>query len=157
MTDLAVALDADALIFDLVSSNDPLVFDEDSGLRTAVLASLFTWRRAEQDDPLPDPHQTDRKGYWGDTFQVVPGRKIGSRLWLLARRVLTDGVVAEAREYAIEALDWLLQDRVVAGVDVIAERVGAKRLNMKITIHRHDGSVVPLDLGDIWETIREAA
>ncbi|WP_200894101.1 phage GP46 family protein [Xanthomonas sp. MUS 060] len=56
--------------------------DKRHPLVRAVLISLFTWRRANADDTLPDPRGF-RMGWWGDTYPVVANDRIGSRLWLL--------------------------------------------------------------------------
>jgi phage gp46-like protein len=86
-------------------------------LKTAALISLFTWRRARPDDVLPDTGM-GQKGWWGD---AITRRPIGSRLWLLQREKQTDVVVQRAREYAAEALAWLVEDSVCKRVDVVAE------------------------------------
>lgn len=157
MADFTLSPDADALVFDLAAGASGAVLAEDAGLRTAVIASLFTWRRANADDVLPDPAATDRKGYWGDSFAQINGRQVGSRLWLLARRVRTDGVAEEARQMCIEALDWLIEDGVAAAVDVIVTAAPPRRLNLGVRIHRHDGTVEDLDFGDVWQGIMELA
>lgn len=102
----------------------------------AVLISLFTWRRANPDDELPAEL---RQGWWGDSFPIAPNDRIGSRLWLLSRSKLTDDTVRRAREYAEEALAWLVEDGVMARVDVQAERQGLERLGLACQFYRHDG------------------
>jgi phage gp46-like protein len=94
-------------------------------LFTSVLISLFTHRRALDDDVLPDDltgpglpepirQSGDRRGWWADSFLPQP---IGSRLWLLSREKQMQSVVSRAKLYAEEALAWLVDDGV-------AERVG---------------------------------
>lgn len=63
-------------------------------LRRAVTISLFSWRRAASDDALDD---ADRQGWWGDCAPSEAGDQIGSRLWLLRRRTLTDDTLRDAR------------------------------------------------------------
>ena len=157
MTDFSLKLDAEALIFDLVPGSSPEALATEAGLRTAVLASLFTWRRANDEDALPDPASTDRKGYWGDSYAQINGRKVGSRLWLLSRRILNAETAEEARQMAYEALDWLLQDSVAAALDVIVTPAPPRRLNLGVRIDRYDGTTVNLDFGDVWQGILEAA
>lgn len=91
-----------------IEAND---LQTDGGLETAILISLFTDRRAEDGDVLPEG-ETDRKGWWADEFAPVDGDKIGSRLWLLKRSKQTPQVLSRADEYAHESLQWLLEDRV---------------------------------------------
>lgn len=82
-------------------------------LMTAVLISLFSDRTAAAADVLPDD-STDRRGWWGDAGEAYP---IGSRLWLLDRSMLTNQVALAARQYALEALQWMVDDGVVAEFD----------------------------------------
>ena len=114
----------------------------------AVLISLFTWRRANRDDALPGDL---RMGWWGDSFAAAPNDRIGSRLWLLSRAKLTSETVALAKEYAEEALRWLVDDGVAARVEVQAERQGLQTLAMGCRIYKSDGSA-PLDVRftDVW-------
>jgi len=107
----------------------------DEGLQTAVILSLFTDRRADDSDPLPIG-QTDRRGWWGDTLPDVAEDKLGSRLWLLEREKEQTSVLIRAEEYAREALQWLLDDRVAAQVDVTAEVPRSGVLGLAIAIHR---------------------
>lgn len=92
--------------------------EADDGLETAVLLSLYTDRRAEPNDALPDGG-TDRRGWWADAVPVVSGDLFGSRLWLLSRSKQTPDVLARAEEYALEALQWLLDDKVVESVEIV--------------------------------------
>jgi phage gp46-like protein len=114
----------------------------------AVVISLFTWRRAKADDLLPGDQ---RMGWWGDNFAAVPGDQIGSRLWLLSRAKLVPETLARAKEYAEEALAWLVQDGVAARVEVQAERQGLQTLALACRIYKSDGGV-PLDIRftDVW-------
>lgn len=122
--------------------------DSAQPLVRAVIVSLFTWRRANPDDELPADM---RMGWWGDTFATVANDRIGSRLWLLSRSTLTPETVARAKEYAEEALQWLIDDGVAARVDVQAERQGLQTLALGVRLYKSDG-LVPLDLRftDVW-------
>ncbi|SFG29428.1 Mu-like prophage protein gp46 [Duganella sp. CF458] len=96
-------------------------------LKTAALISLFTWRRARADDTLPDA-AGGRKGWWGD---AITRRPIGSRLWLLQREKQTRIVVQRAKEYADEALAWLVEDKVCSSIEVVAEIAGPGVLGLQ--------------------------
>jgi phage gp46-like protein len=91
-----------------------------------VLVSLLTDRLANADDEIPDG-TGDRPGWWAD--MVLPlanaapaGDLIGSRLWLLSRRKVTEPTRIDAIRYCIEALQWLLGDGIAAAAD--AKRPG---------------------------------
>lgn len=139
--DLSVTVDGQTLPLDL-TQGDPLA--------RAVLMSLFTWRRALPSDPLP---ADTRHGWWGDTYPAAEGDRIGSRLWLLSREKLTANTVNRAREYAEEALAWLVEDGVASRVEVTAERRGLDGLALVCRIWRADGRPVDLRFPDAWKVI----
>lgn len=92
--------------------------DMDDGLQTSVIISLFTDRRAEASDLPAGANGADRRGWWGDSFADVEGDKIGSRLWLLAREKQTQATLLKARDFALEALQWLLDDGIARQLTV---------------------------------------
>lgn len=99
----------------------------DDDLQELIAMSLFTWRRALPEDPVPDG--ASRQGWYGDeTF--------GSRLWLLSLSpsgaALTDG-----RRYAEEALAWLVDEQIVGGFDIVAELAPDRRgVYLDVTVRR---------------------
>jgi phage gp46-like protein len=130
-----------------------LGMDSTEPLVRSVIISLFTWRRANPSDDLPDfGPQAQRMGWWGDSFPVMPNDRIGSRLWLLSRAKLTSETVARAKEYAEEALKWLVDDGVAVRADVEAERIGTSTLGLACRIYKADGKV-PVDIRftNVWE------
>lgn len=121
--------------------SDPLV-------RAAVI-SLFTWRRANRDDKVDGA----RWGWWGDGLDDQPNDRIGSRLWLLAREKLTQQTLNRAREYAEEALQWFLDDRVATRITVTAERQGLDGLALQCVIERDQQSPLQLRFDNTWRTL----
>lgn len=121
--------------------------DLESGrdLETAVIISLFTDRIANHDDVLPSGD--DPRGWVGDLDQPV---KIGSRLWLLERAKLSLQTGAIAKSMAAEALQWLIDDGVVARFEINTEVLLPNRLNMQIIAYRHDGSRQALNFSNTW-------
>jgi phage gp46-like protein len=138
MTDLALTWDEALAAADLTFTDGALALD--GGLGSAVTLSLFTDRRAEDDDRLPQAGG-DRRGWWGDLYTTVDGarRRIGSRLWLLEREKRTPETLARAREYAEEALAWLVEDRVASRVEVIVETTPEGWLALGVVVTRPDG------------------
>lgn len=96
---------------------DGLVLVQDDTLETAVIISLFTDRRARPDDELPGLEDS-RRGWWGDALSETQGDEIGSWLWLLYREKNTNETLNRAREYCMDALAWLLEDRIADRVQV---------------------------------------
>ena len=135
MSDLALTWSDAEAAADLALDGATLAIDE--GLRTAITVSLFTDARARVDDELPAPG-ADPRGWWGDALSA-DGRELGSRLWLLARRTITNTTLAEAREMAEEALAWLADDGHVASLAVMAEREGDDRLALRVTFVSSQG------------------
>jgi len=127
--------------------------ESDEGIETAVIISLFTDKRAKIDDILPDPNSSDRRGWWGDLVSDIEDDQIGSRLWLLNREKTEESILARAKEYVQEALQWLSDDGVVAKVVVETERQGIPGndvLAIKGEIHKPDGSVLPFHFESQW-------
>ncbi|MBS4847103.1 MAG: phage GP46 family protein [Burkholderiales bacterium] len=119
---------------------------EDDPLIQAVLISLFSWRRSNEDDGVEIPYQ---QGWWGDTF-ADSGDRIGSKLWLLRREKLTREVIARAKDYAEESLRWMVEDAVAKSVVVETERDG-DRLNMSVVVIRaSDLRSLEARFQDIW-------
>ena len=148
MADVALKWNSEAQAADIFLAGADLGGDDD--LTTAVIISLFTWRRARPDDVLPD-FIGDRKGWFGDKLADVDGDQIGSRLWLLAREKITTETIARAREYCVEALQWLVVDKVASRVDVEIERNGMDRIDIVVTVYRLDGTARDLRFADAWE------
>lgn len=149
MSDLALRWDGHAA--DLAVEADDLVRDD--GLETAVILSLYTDRRADDGDVLPDGG-TDRRGWWGDAVPPVEGDRIGSRLWLLSREKEADQALRRAEEYAREALQWLVDDRVAERVEVAAEIPESGRLALNVVIHRPKAEPVRYRFDHIWAAQR---
>ena len=139
--DRAVVIDGVPLSLDLTTGD---------ALTRAVLMSLFSWARARPGAVLP----ADRKmGWWGDTYPTAANDRIGSRLWLLSREKLLPETMRRAREYAQEALAWLVADGVAQRVEVTADRRGTDGLTLTCRIWRRDGTPVDLHFDNAWEAI----
>lgn len=123
-----------------------------SGLdvQTSVLLSLFTDRLADPNDVIPDAASNglkDRRGWWGDDD---PKHVIGSRLWLLDRAKGPANVAQRAEDYAREALQWMLDDGVVAKFDIQATWIPQQQLQLQVTAYRSDGSVISNLSTNLW-------
>lgn len=148
MSDFALAWSSSRLAADLEIDANDLVGED--GLETAVLLSLFTDRRAEPGDTLPDG-ETDRRGWWADGAPVIGGDQFGSRLWLLARSKQTPDVLDRAQEYTREALAWLLEDKIAESIDVVTAFLTERRgLGLTITIRRPRSDPAVFRFGQTW-------
>lgn len=118
-------------------------------LAAAVLISLFSWRKSNPDDGARAPN---RQGWWGDTFAQTAGDRIGSRLWLLRRQKILSTTLRRAEFYAKEALQWLIDDAVVASIEVSAERSGTDQIALLVTCYRPDDTqALQARFQNVWE------
>lgn len=131
MSDLKIARNADG-VFDLVFDGNDLVLTDD--IETSVIISLFTWRRAGENDPLPN-QGADLMGSWMDKTWENPNDEMGSKLWLLSSSKSTDQVLVDAQQYTLESLEWMLEDGV------------AESLNVNVEFDENDKSIILIFVG----------
>lgn len=124
----------------------------ENSLRTAVIISLFTDRRAGKSDVLPGG-PTDKRGWWGDLIADVPQDRIGSYLWLLSREKQTSETAERARGYALEALGWLTEDGVATRIEAFAEWVSAGVLGLELVLHKPAGDPIKFRFNGYWENV----
>ncbi|MCA8026472.1 phage GP46 family protein [Burkholderia cepacia] len=147
MSDITVIWDVDNSRGDWQFVAPALVTGND--LTSAVLISLFTDRSANSDDAIPDG-TGDPRGWWGDIDEDKP---IGSRLWLLDRSKQTQEVLNNARDYILEALNWLVDDGVVASIDAQTQWVRDTFLGAQITLYQPTGPNITLTYAWAWKQL----
>ncbi len=162
MTDLRLDLTGQGADF-LLDRGD-LVLDE--GLETPIIVSLFSDRRADPSEALPEesgerlddgdaPITRDPRGFWADT----PADRYGSGLWLLSRHKAIPHVASQAREAIEEALDWITRLGIAGGVDVETGFVtlqtdrGDERVVLDVQVRLRRGSSRRWD--SVWEAIED--
>lgn len=145
MTDLALLISATG--FDIALDGHDLAAD--SGLRGAVTLSIFTDRKAANDDTIPDGTD-DLRGCWMDMFD---DHIKGSRLWLLSREKKTDDVLGRAQEYTEECLQWLISKGVATAITVTTEWIGREVLALSVVITLKDKT----QFKDVFNYTLEAA
>lgn len=124
-----------------------------SAIRRAVIISLFSWRKAHDDDQVDG----SRYGYWGDSFPPVPGALIGSRLWLLKRsKIITNETIMLAEEIIREALQWFIDDGIAQEIQVKLERSGIGTIKGVITLILNSGGTLSVPFDDIWQVNHNA-
>lgn len=128
-----------AIIFDgigytLQTEDGDLLADD--GLENAVLISLLTDQRVTAlEVPVPGD---SRRGWWADELAEIPGDKIGSKLWLLDRSVITDANLQKWEFYARQSLKWMITDMIAEEVICTATRIENDRIHLKIELVRPD-------------------
>lgn len=136
--------------YDLVLANGDLATD--AGLMTACAVSLFTDARAGADDLLPD-NSDDRRGWWGDLLADLPGDRIGSKLWLLAREKALPEVAHRVETAAADSLQWLIVDGIARRIVCTATWVSPGACGLQVEIYRATGDPVSLRYSNIWEAL----
>jgi phage gp46-like protein len=135
--DIALVFDQLTLSADIVVENGGLRMDP--GLTTAVIMSLFSDQRADDDDPVDaGVPGGGRKGWAGDLLEP-PGRRLGSKLWLLQRAKMQEGgqdTAALVEQYAGDALQWLIDDGVADQVECTARRAGLEAIALAVAISK---------------------
>jgi phage gp46-like protein len=126
--------------------------DSTQALATAIIVALGTDGLADVSDELPDPDDTDRRGWWGDyqAQDIWDGWPIGSRLWLLKRSKIegpgsrNGATTTRVVQYIHEAIQPFIDRRIGSSFAVEATRVGRERIDALVRIYR--GPVVEIEL-----------
>lgn len=148
MSDLVFNFQKDTYEFDLGIKNWDL--ENDDGLETAILVSLFSDARCELDE-LPEG-ESDRKGFWADAIVPSEEKNTGSKLWLLDRGKLTDETLEQALDYCNQALRWLVDDGVASRVEVDVQRVPRRNdaIVISVDVYRPDASDLSFKFDYVW-------
>lgn len=116
----------------------------DPGFETAVFISLFTDKRADDSDKLPN-NQVDKRGWWSDN-------NIGSKLWLIEREKLLNEAKTKAEQYSKEALQWLVDEGIAETILTEATLVrGETALTLSIRIIQKSGEPIYFKYYYNWE------
>jgi len=145
--DIKIIWNNDLLEGDFELDYGDLVRDE--GLTTAVLISLFTDARADEDDEIDN--KEDKRGWWANN---IFNRNFGSKIWQLERAKTTNETIERLKQYIKECLQWMIDDEVVKKIDVFVERSGIKgndRLLFEIILYQTDGNTIALKFDDLWK------
>jgi phage gp46-like protein len=113
------------------------VLETGNDLQSAIIISLFSDRIAAVGDVIPDG-SNDPRGWWADD----PTYPIGSRMWLLKRSKQIPETSQLAYTYIAEALQWLIDDQVVAGFDISVSWPSRGVLGAQVTAYKQDGTTL---------------
>lgn len=100
-------------------------FEKDETLQTAILISLFSHQR-----------HNNQKGWWGDTLSKKFGDKIGSNLWSLRREKMTQEKIKRVEEAAKSCLSWLIDDKIISSLEVKATPLKNEAISLSIKLNR---------------------
>lgn len=159
MTDIRIVeiVNLQVMTMDWLLKSDGTL-DETEELATAVTVALGTDALADEDDELPDPDSSDRRGWWGDyqAAEIWNGWPIGCKNWLL-RRVGINPVdfehgstVERARLYTQMALQPFVDQAICSGVSVTAWRKGLDRIYTEVIMYRGPKQDIALQFQVVW-------
>lgn len=148
MPDFAKSWNPETLTADLVVAGAGL--SESPTLDSAVINSLFSDARAPAEllayiagrDGVT-PAEIDPRGWFGESYapegDAADTDRFGSLLWTLQREKQTQETLNRARDYASDALAWMIADGIAREVVVEGEWIRRGWLGLAITIHLADG------------------
>lgn len=133
--------------------------DEREELATAVRVALGTDATAGENDILPDPDSTDRRGWWGDfdAAEIWGGWPIGCKNWLLSRAKITDAPSQEgstlqrAHQYTLDALRPFVERRMASNANASAVRKGLERIEVTAQLFRGPELEIDLNYQALWQ------
>ncbi|CAD7036331.1 hypothetical protein RHAB21_02511 [Pseudorhizobium halotolerans] len=110
----------------------------EQGLATQVLICLMTDRRVEVSE-LRDGDEN--RGWIGDSFDLETGETpLGSRLWLLRRSAIFDGIEVTVEDYVREALQPIIDQGAAVSLDVaVTANRPMNRVDYTVTLYGRDG------------------
>jgi phage gp46-like protein len=131
----------DLVINELLHAEAPGDFQCGRGLRTQVIICLLTDARVETSEMRSGD---SNRGWIGDSFDLMAGETaIGSKLWLLRRSSLYDGIEKYAELWARQSLQTLIDQRAAVRIDVSATADRQQnRLDLAVALYGKEGAQI---------------
>lgn len=145
--DILVQWDNTQALGDWVLAEGDLQTGQD--LETACLVSLFSDALATPDF-VPTDGTSDRRGWWGDYYNDRP---LGTTLWQLDRAKTTRANLGLAQTTTRQALQWLIDDGVVADIIVNTQWITRSMMGIAVAFTRPDGSQTRFMFGWAWDNL----
>ena len=150
----------DIVTFDWLQTPTGLI-DETEQLASAFMVALNTDAIADPTDVLPDPRDTNRRGWWGDldAESIWGGWPIGSKLWLLTRAKILDNTAREgdtvirAQRYIKAALAPFITKGICTQITVDVFQKNDHRLNVRIVAYRGPKATIQLEYSPLWSEL----
>ena len=117
---------------------------------TSVDLSILTHRRADGSEV---PQAIERRGWIGDLTPKVPGRKVGSKVWLFEQARRTNDTINAIRNAVQESLLWIIEENQVERIEVNAQVSG--RSGILVTVQFFIGNNVVRRYFNLWNNTEE--
>ncbi|MCJ8322796.1 MAG: phage GP46 family protein [Rhizobiales bacterium] len=134
---------------------DNQMLKHDSALYTCIILCLFTDKKLGEGMTAPDGTK-DQRGWFGDSLLLDGEFEIGSYLWTLDREYLTDGIEQTASDFAVEALQPLVDQKVISQLNVQSKiDRSASQLEISLDCFSHkDQKAINQKFNLWWEQTR---
>jgi phage gp46-like protein len=137
------------------------LLDETQQLASAIIIALNSDAAADEGDILPDPRDSNRRGWWGDldAQKIWSGWPLGSKLWLLRRAKIVDSgaregaTVARVEAYIRAALRPFIDAALCSRVTVDASQTSERQISATITIYRGPKTAIQLQYQALWSEL----
>jgi phage gp46-like protein len=131
-------VEGDLILNALNHPTAPGDFRASQGLATQILISLMTDVRVEESELR---HGEANRGWFGDSFDIEDGETpLGSRLWLMMRRAISDDTAVLVEDYVREALQPLVdQEAIVSLAVTVTVDKPANRVDYVVDTYGRDG------------------
>ena len=120
-----------------------------TSLRALIEASLFSDALVDASE-LPEGDD-NRRGFWADAYSA-DADNTGSTLWLLSRAGLRGSTPRTAKSAIEVALQWLIDDGIVAELEVIVSRI-SRGLGVMLIVGSPDGTTQRIQYRALWEAV----
>jgi len=112
--DIALKFDSEKLYIDLHLNEDGSDLLGAFNLENAVIISLFSNQRSDNDDEIPNS-----QGWPGDSIREEDTPLIGSKLWITQQKGKTvKNRLIEAVDFSESALQWMIEDKIILSATV---------------------------------------
>ena len=116
-------------------------FEQENGLDTAVLLSLFAEGRSD-----------NRGGWWGNELSEVSGFQLGSSLWDISRQNNNQNTRIALIDEIERALSWLVEDSVASSVAAENTSMEGGLARFAITINNFEGGQIRGPFSLFWDS-----
>lgn len=113
-------------------------FESAEGFETAIPVSLFSSARASATQ-VQDAK--NRRGWIGNILYAEDDRELGGLLWILDQARITQDTLNDAKTYAQDSLQWMIEDGQARSIRVEVVKTSSRSIQILIDITEIDNTV----------------
>jgi phage gp46-like protein len=153
------------IIMDWIQSSQTGLIDETNDLKSAVAVALCSDALADLSEVLPDPNDTDRRGWWADLDAdlIWGGWPLGSKLWLLTRAKMLDAMsregatTARVQAYIAAAMQPFVDNGICSSYAIDVETPMPWQIVATVTLYRGPKTAIQMQFQSIWDELFPSA